>query len=350
MFVATDPGTIRYGLGAVKGVGQGVCEAIVAARTTGGPFRDLLDFCQRVSAAGLNKRTLEALILAGAMDALAINRASLMLQLPEALKASEQMAKNRETGMFDMFGGSTAIHVELPTTSEWPLSQRLQGERDTLGLYFSGHPIDPYYEDLVQLVGHDLSMLDALLERGNAGPRPSDGRNWRPQVQVVVAGQVVNIRKRGESQAFVQLEDGRGRLECAFFAEQWDEFAPLVTRDRLLVVEGGLREDEFNGGYALRAMRCWDFAQICQHQSQRIDIHIDLRVEGAWPRLDAVLKQHAGPTPVLLTVTTPAGSGRLHLNHGRGLRVDVELPSLLRHLPGVSTVRLHLARPWAGQS
>ena len=348
MFEATTPDTIRYGLGAVKGVGQGVCEAIVAARDGAGPFRDLLDFCQRVSAAGLNKRTLEALIHAGAMDALAVNRASLMLQLPEAMKATDQMAKNREAGMFDMFGGGGGadIRVELPETTEWPLAQLLQGEHDTLGHYLSGHPMDPYRDDVQKLVGHDLSALAGIWEGAARSSRPQEGRSWRPMVQTVVAGQVIGMRKRGESQAFVQLEDGRGRIECGFFNEQWQEFAPLLTRDRILVVEGGLREDEFNGGYSLRASRCWDFAQICGQQAQRISIRIDLRVPGAQQQLEQVLKAHAGPTPVLLEVATAAGIGRLTVGGGRGLQVDASLPGLLRSLPGVSTVQVQLARPW----
>ena len=143
MFEAVDAATIRYGLGAVKGVGRGVCEAIVASReadgpASGGKFTDLLDFCKRVSASGLNKRTLEALLQGGALDALGKNRASLMLQLPEVLKATDQIAKNREAGMVDMFGNATGaadIVIELPETDEWPLAQLLQGERDTLGHY-----------------------------------------------------------------------------------------------------------------------------------------------------------------------------------------------------------------------
>ena len=345
MFEATDPGTIRYGLGAVKGVGRGACEAIVAAREPGGRFADLLDFCKRVAATGLNKRTLEALIHAGAMDALAGNRASLMLQLPEVLRATDQIARNRDAGMVDMFGNATGapdIHIDLPACDEWPLAQKLHGERETLGHYLSGHPLDPHREDLKRLVGHDLASLDALWES-----RPQDAqRGWRPEMQAVVAGQVVGMRKRGDSQAFVQLEDGRGRLECAFFGEQWHEFAPLLTRDRILVVEGGLREDEFSGGFALRARRCWDYAQVCDQQAQRLSIRLDLREPGALQRFEQVLQAHAGTTPVLIEATTAAGVGRLSINGGRGLRMDPALPGLLRSLPGVQAVNVHLGKPW----
>ena len=345
MFTATDARTVRYGLGAVKGVGRGVCEAIVQARQDGGAFADLLDFCKRVAAAGLNKRTLEALVHAGAMDALAGNRASLMLQLPEVLKATDQIARNRDAGIVDMFGNASGaaadIHIELPTCEEWPLSQKLQGERETLGHYLSGHPMDPLRDDLQRLLGHDLGGLDALWEG-----RPPDARNgWRPETTVVLAGQVVGMRKRGDSQAFVQLEDGRGRLECAFFGEQWQQYAPLLTRDRILVVEGGLREDEFSGGFALRARRAWDYAQLCQ-QAQRLSIRLDLREPGALQQFERVLASHSGSTPLLIEATTAAGTGRLSLNGGRGLRVDAALTDLLRSLPGVRAVSVQLARPW----
>ena len=349
--------TIRYGLGAVKGVGRGACEAIVAARgpgmdecrarqDAGIAFTDLLDFCKRVGAAGLNKRTLEALVHAGALDALGRNRASLMLQLPEALKASEQLAREREAGQVSLFGGpaatSPALRIDLPDADEWPLAQKLQGERDTLGHYLSGHPLDPHRDELQRLVGHDLGQLDALWEG-----RPQEARSgWRPEMAVVLAGQVVGMRKRGDSQAFVQLDDGRGRLECAFFGEQWQEFAPLLTRDRILVVEGGLREDEFSGGFALRAKRCWDYTQLCQQHAQKLSLRLDLRAPDALRQFERVLQAHAGSTPLLIEATTSAGIGRLAINDGRGVRVDAALPGLLRSLPGVGAVNLQLGKPW----
>ena len=234
MFEATDPRTVRYGLGAVKGVGRGACEAIASARRpgmdarrggqdagsgldSGGAYRDLLDFCRRVDAGGLNKRALEALVLGGAMDALGRNRASLILQLPEALKASEQLTRERAAGQNSLFGGfddasshAPALQIDLPEVDDWPLAQKLQGERDTLGHYLSGHPMDPHREELQRLVGKDLGQLDAIW-----GNRPQEARSgWRPELAVVLAGQVVSMRKRGDSQAFVHIEDGRGRIEC----------------------------------------------------------------------------------------------------------------------------------------
>ena len=269
-----------------------------------------------------------------------------MLQLPEALKASEQLARERDAGQDSLFGGpaanAPALRIDLREVDDWPLVQKLQGERDSLGHYLSGHPLDPHREELQRLLGHDLGSLDALWDG-----RPQDARSsWRPEMAVVLAGQVVGMRKRGDSQAFVQLDDGRGRLECAFFGEQWQEFAPLLTRDRILVVEGNLREDEFSGGFALRAKRCWDYTQLCQQQAQKLSVQLDLRTPDALRQFACVLQSHAGSTPILIEATTAAGVGRLAINGGRGLRVDAALPGLLRSLPGVGAVNLQLGRPW----
>ncbi|MFZ5661923.1 MAG: DNA polymerase III subunit alpha, partial [Pseudomonadota bacterium] len=310
---ANRPDTIRYGLGAVKGVGRGVCEAIVEARRAG-VFTDLLDFCRRVEGGKLNRRALEALIHAGALDALGKNRASLMLQLPEVLKATEQLAREREAGQVSLFGGfetaAPALRIELPETDEWPLAQKLAGERETLGHYLSGHPFDPYREEVRGLIGHDLGDLERIWES-----RPENARGgWRPEIEVVVAGLVTGFRKKGDAQMFVLIEDGRGRLECAFFAETYAEYSALIARDRLIVVQGGLREDAFSGGFALRAQRCWDYAQLCPRQAQRLSLRVDLREDGAWAKVDALLAEHRpGPTPLRLDAFVRGAAGTLEL-------------------------------------
>ena len=358
MFEAIDDRTIRYGLGAVKGVGRGACEAIAEERANAGRYADLLDFCKRVDTAKLNRRTLEALIGAGALDALAPNRASLMLQLPEVLKATDQINRNRNAGMVDMFGNSSGapdIAIDLPICAEWPLSQKLNGERETLGHYLSGHPLDPYRDELQSLVGTHLGRLDQLFEsaapsrgRGSGGGEDGGGRQWRAEATVILAGQVVGMRKRGDSQAFVHLEDGRGRIECAFFAEAYFEYQTLLTRDRILIVEGGLREDEFSGGFALRARRCWDFRQICAQQAQRLSLRLDLREPGLMQKVEGLLAQHRpGPTPLRLDLLLPQGTaGTLDLNGGQSVRVEADLPSALRALPGVRTVKVAMTKPW----
>jgi DNA polymerase-3 subunit alpha len=343
MFEAIDAKTIRYGLGAVKGVGRGACEAIVESRRAGGAFRDLLDFCQRVDSTRLNKRVLEALVHSGALDALGANRASLMLQLPEAMRASEQVAREREAGQASLFGGgdaaAPALRIELPTAPDWPLEQKLLGERETLGHFLSGHPLDPWAAELQALVGTHLGDLDRIF---------AERRNNRGEAPVVLAGLVTMVRRRGDNQAFVQLEDTHGRVECAFFSEAFNEYAPLLSRDRIVVVEGNLREDAFNGGYSLRARQCWDFRSLCAQYGRRLALTVDLRQGGTWERLQQLMAGfRPGGTPLRIDLLTEGTRGSIELNGAASLRTDAELISSLRALPGISQVSLSLHRPWA---
>ena len=347
MFESVGEGTVRYGLGAIKGVGRGACEAIADERARGGPFTGLADFCQRVDSTRLNKRVLEALVNSGALDALGRNRPSLLLQLPEVLRATEQLAREREAGQVSLFGGTAdaapALALALPETEDWPLAQKLHGERETLGHYLSGHPFDPFRDELRQLVGHDLGGLDALWEA-----RPESARSgWRPELETVVAGHVVAVRKKGDSQVFVLIEDGRGRLECAFFAEAAQEHGALLTRDRLLVIQGGLREDSFTGGFSLKANRCWDYGTLCAQHARRLSLRLDLRVPGLWERVDALLSKHRpGGTPLRLDLLRPGAAGMLDLNGSHAVRVDAELAGALRAVPGVRAVKVTVDKPW----
>ncbi|MGG6461688.1 DNA polymerase III subunit alpha [Solilutibacter silvestris] len=347
MFDAVDARTVRYGLGAVKGVGQNACEAIADERERGGPFTDMLDFCQRVDMTKLNRRAVEALVNAGAMDALGVNRPSLLAQLPEALKATEQQARERETGQDSLFGGggsaAPTLRIELPEVADWPLSRKLDGERETLGTYLSGHPIDPYRDALKALVGHGLNDLDAIwANRSN-----EEKRGWRPEKTVVLAGQVIALRKRGESQAFVTLEDGAGRIEVMFFSEALTEYSALLTRDRILVIEGGLREDEFSGGYSLRARRCWDFELLCPNAARKLTVRMDMRVPGALQALDQAFAEHRpGSTPIRLEMLRDGARGAIDLDGSNAIRVSAGLAAALKAQPGVRGVALVLDKPW----
>ena len=342
MFVAIDRKTVRYGLGAVKGVGRGACESIVEARTSGGPFRDLLDFCRRVDSSKLNRRVLEAMVHAGALDALGSNRASLMLQLPEVIKATDQLARERAAGQVSLFGGAgdvPEIHLELPEAPDWPLETKLLGERETLGHYLSGHPLDPWRAELQSLVGVTLADLDSLW---------SAKKDRRGEAAVVLAGIVTGVRRRGDSMAFARIEDGRGQVEVAFFREAFAECGHLLSRDRVLLVEGNLAEDQFSGGFVLRARQCWDFRALCAQHARRLGLTVDLRAQGTWDKLQALLAAfRPGATPLRLDLLTPAKArGALDVNGAQGVRTDPELISQLRALPGVSQVSLQLHRPW----
>jgi DNA polymerase-3 subunit alpha len=164
----------------------------------------------------------------------------------------------------------------------------------------------------------------------------------------VLAGLVTHVRRRGVYQGFVQLEDTRGRIECAFFSDAVNEFAPLLSRDRIIVIEGGLREDSFNGGFSLRARQCWDFRSLCSQYGRRLALTVDLRQPGTWDRLQqAMAAFRPGGTPVRLDLITAGSRGVVELNGAHSLRTDADLLTTLRALPGVSGVALALHRPWS---
>ncbi len=354
MFVAVEPKTIQYGLGAIKGVGHGACEAIVAERTNG-VYTDLADFCRRVDPNRLNRRVLEALILSGTLDALAANRASLMLQLPDAIKAAEQHLRDQQSGQNDMFGaaiGSTTpvLNIKWPTAPEWPLEQRLQGERDTLGHYLSGHPTDPWKDELAQL---STCPLGEIVDRYQP-PKPrrnDDGDNNRfrrgPDTPWTVAGMVAAMRKRGDSDAYVRLEDGNGSIEVSFFGELYQQVAPLLTRGQILIVDGGLRIDEFSGGgFQLRARSACSLDDACRKHARLLQ----LKLNGIRPdfveQLQRALTGYRGGRASVTLHGYRNRSAQADFELGEDWRVDA-IPDLLRAvraLPGVQAARLRIVK------
>ncbi|MEO8777170.1 MAG: DNA polymerase III subunit alpha [Rhodanobacter sp.] len=355
MFVAIEPKVIQYGLGAIKGVGHGACETIVAERAHG-PYADLADFCRRVDPTRLNRRVLEALVLAGALDALATNRASLMLQLPYAIKAAEQHLRDRQSGQNDMFGtaigtSTPVLKVDLPTSPDWPLEQRLQGEHDTLGHYLSGHPTDPWKEELAQLSTCPLAEIPDRYQP----PKPhrgDDGNANRfrrgPDTAWTVAGMVAAVRKRGDSDAFVRLEDGGGAIEVSFFGELYQQVAPLLTRGQILIVGGGLRIDDFSGGgFQLRARSACSLDDACRKQARLLQ----LKLNGIRPdfveQLQHVLAGYRGGRASVTLHGYRNRNAQADLELGEDWRVDA-IPDLLRSvraLPGVQAARLRMVKP-----
>lgn len=354
MFHATEPKVVRYGLGAIKGVGQGVCEAIVAERAAGGPFTSLVDFCQRVGSTKLNKRTMEALVQAGALTGLGINRATMMMHVPEAMKAADQDAKNRAAGQVDIFGQGAGKPVAIQLSGsvpEWPLEQLLHGERETLGHYLSGHPTDPWADTLAQLASCPIGEIPERYQP----PRPrrqDDDENANrfrrtPETPWTVAGMVVSMRKRGDSDAFVRIEDATGQIECSFFREVFTEAAPLLTRDQLIIVEGGLRFDDFAGGYQLRARRAYSLSNACEHYARLLRV----KVNGIGPDFNTHLR-HAlagykgGRTPLmLLGYRNTVAQADMELGEEWKVKALPDLLRALRVIPGVLAAELRLARP-----
>ncbi|MDD3609776.1 MAG: DNA polymerase III subunit alpha [Halothiobacillaceae bacterium] len=262
-FTIKDPRTVVYGLGAIKGVGQGPVDAIIAEREKAGRFSDLNDFCRRVGYVNLNKRVLEAMIRAGALDELGPNRASLMSHMPEAMRLAEQAQQSANTGMGDLFGlfevdREPSQDLPIPTLEDWPDAERLQYEKDTLGLYLTGHPIDAHREELDRIVSDRIGVVAGQLEDS-----PVEGP--RRDRETLLAGLLVSSRIRrlqnGDKEAFLTLDDGSGRLEVRLFPEEFRQYAELLVPNAVLIAEGGASLDPFSGGVRLRCKRLLSLEQ-----------------------------------------------------------------------------------------
>jgi len=290
--------SILYGLGAIKGLGQSAIDAILEVRRADGPFRDLFDFCQRIDLRRVNRRVLESLIKAGALDGLGMrqaqeqstqdrtSRSTLMASLSLALAAAEQVGRAQEARQDDMFGlggGESAASAPPPAAfiqvPPWSEDLRLEGEKETLGLYLTGHPIARYEHELARFIDSSIAEL-----------KPTEDKN------IVVAGLVVGMRamqtRRGDRMAFVTLDDRTGRLELAVFSELYERHRDLLAKDTLLVVEGQVSMDEYSGGFKMSAERIYNIDQARGTFASRLEIDVDaaLATTGFMQQLQQVLK------------------------------------------------------------
>jgi DNA polymerase-3 subunit alpha len=338
-FTVTADGGVRYGLGAIKGVGQSAVEAIVAARTEGGEFRDLSDFCQRVELGKLNRRCLEALLKAGSFDRIGANRATLMAELPAALALGDQSSRADTTGQVDLFGLGAAAPARAAATTvvhpEWPPSIRLAGERETLGFFMTGHPLDEYAHDRSYIAPGTIAEL--------AGPRPAGGEGkWVPPRQVTVAGLVLEIKKRG-TRTTMTLDDGSGRMEVALFDEILQQHRELIVKDALLVVEGALKWNDFAEGWQLSAKRIQSLDAAREAQARRVLVRLPAGADpaGLVKRLEGLLgPARGGRCPVALYLSGTAGQGLVELGPEWAVKPTRALLGELAQHFGEAQVRL----------
>jgi DNA polymerase-3 subunit alpha len=339
--------TIRYGLGAVRGVGQGAAEALIGERAARGAFASLEDLCRRLDLQKLNRRVLEALLRSGSLDALGPNRATLMERLPAAMQLGEQDSRASRAGQDDLFGLAApapnapvaASAAELP---EWPQSVRLAGERETLGLYLTGHPIGAYESGLARLVSHRIG--DLIGERPMPGAEPMRGRGGRT---VTVAGLIDEVRKRGP-RTILTLDDRTGRIEASLFEEQYQQFKALISKDALVLAEGQLRFDEFSDGWRIGVRRLTDLAKVREQQARRIVLKWPQRAAtGALQGRLAELLERYRPGPCALAVEYAGEGARGMVAFGEQWRVQpaAELIEALERLFGAAAVRVLYSAP-----
>ncbi len=334
-FSVNEDGHIVYGIGAVKGVGEGPIEAILDARDRDGPFRDLFDFCNRVDIKKLNKRVMEKLILSGAMDRLGPHRAALMATLEEAMRAAEQHAKAQAVGQVDMFGVLTEeiddVKKAFANVPHWPDKVWLEGERETLGLYLTGHPINQDSSELRRYTSGRLCDL-----------HPTSRDTVTTAAGLVIAARSM-VTKRGNKMGIFTLDDRSGRLDVTLFSEALEKYEELMQKDRILVVSGQVSFDDFSGGLKMSARELLDINDARERFARAIRISLDeQRIdERFFPRLCEILEPaRAGVCPVQVNYRRPGSRVRLTLGTEWRVTPTDQLIDDLRVLLGRERVEL----------
>ena len=299
-FTVDSEGRIVYGIGAIKGVGEGPIEAIIEARETQGAFKDLFDFCAKIDIKRVNKRVLEKLVLAGAMDNLGPHRASLMASLPEALAAAGQHAKAESFGQSDMFGLLTTepedVKQAFADVPQWPEKVWLEGEKDTLGLYLTGHPINQYAEELRYYT--DGRLVDL---------KPTNKDQMASAVGLVLGVRVMT-NKRGRRWAIVTLDDKSARIDVRFFPDMYEQFESVLETDRILLIKGQVSFDDFSGGNTITARDVMDIVQAREKNARALALNIDTQLlePKKMSQMQSILQAfNGGSCPVQLVVTHP---------------------------------------------
>lgn len=268
MFTVSGERTIRYGLGAIKGVGQSVVDMLVAEREANGAYRDLPDLCRRSDQNRMNRRVLEALIRSGAADSLGANRATLIHALPASMQLADQTIKARAVGQNDMFGlmdttPSAPAVVTTETLPDWSRRVRLDGERDTLGLYLTGHPFEEYEEEVSPVISGRIANV--------TGDKPvvsNEGFQFRGK-PATIAGMVFDLSKRGSRMVFT-MDDRSGRIECSMFEDVFQQYRTQIAKSAILIVKGSIRFDEFIEGWRLTAKEVIDIDQAREQYGRRL--------------------------------------------------------------------------------
>ena len=339
MFTVNDDNEIVYGLGAIKGLGEGPIENILAAREGDGLFSSLFDFCARTEPRRVNRRAIDALIRSGAFDSLGEPRWVLMASLEDALKAAEQSACNRDSGIEDLFGevvptassGGGDVYADFRKTREWSDKERLNGEKDTLGLWISGHPFDEYEREV----------------RRFAPTRIADLRGDKQGTQVL-AGLIENVRtmktKRGDTMAILQLDDRSARMEITLYAETYNAHRELLTKDNIIIVEGTVAHDDYSGGLGMRGVKeVRDLVQARQNYASelRIELHHEMIDERFTSELEQTLSDaRGGSCPVALVYGGASSRARIKLGERWQVSPSDELLQVLRDQVGTDQVAM----------
>jgi len=332
--------TIIYGIGAIKGVGEFAIQSIVEERKKSGSYRDLFDFCNRIDLKKANRRTLEALIRAGALDNLGPNRAVMMASLENAVKSAEQFKRNQDLGQNDLFGTPSESHaeqnIEFAKVRPWTEGRVLEGEKETLGLYLTGHPINRYLPEIKKLCNLRLNGLQPT-RRGD---------------YVTVAGLIINIRvmktKKGLNWAIVTLDDQSARVDVMIYSDLYEASKDILIKDQVVVAKGDISNDDFSGGLKMSGIEINPLIDIREQRTKFLEIKINTAYGSmlADEIIETLQPNKGGLCPVRLichkkSTSGETVSGELVAPGEWSVKPTDELLHNLKNISGCELVKLH---------
>ncbi|AIT63457.1 DNA polymerase III subunit alpha [Coxiella burnetii] len=330
-FTVNTKGQIVYGLGAIKGVGEAAAMNIVACREAEGEFKGLFNFCSRVDLRKVNRRAVEPLIRSGAMDTFGVSRASLFESLTKAFQAAEQRNRDMILGQHDLFGeevkGIDEDYTEVP---EWNDSDRLRGEKETLGLYVSGHPLQACIKEMKAVGAVPINHL-SLSEKNS----------------VVVAGMMMGMRtittRSGKRMAILSLEDQTGKIDVTLFNDLYQQVAADLTDHAILVIRGTVGRDDYTGGQKMVADMLLTLDKVREQMVKRLLIRVAGQdgVDQLLTELPPLIKPYVGGRcPVAIAYQSETAIAELLLGETWRVKLDDKLLSELSKLYGKDQVEL----------
>jgi DNA polymerase-3 subunit alpha len=350
-FIANTEASVVYGLGAIKGLGEGPIESLVKCRESEGCFSDLYDFCERVDQKKVNKRAIEALIGSGALDQMVsqvpadhadeigYKRALLMANQEDAVGLAEQKARNEDSGSSDLFGADVLVdensegrYNHFDGLRCLSFKDRLSKEKESLGLFLTGHLVDEYRDEFRHFVDSRICDLRAGLD------------------DHIIGGLVVGMRtmksKRGETIAFVTLDDKSGRLEVSVFGDVFDRVREKLQKDHIVFIKGGTAEDDFTGGIRMRASDVFlvEDARIRRASKLRLELDSTNLCDGFVDELASLLKpfrpRDGLGCPVAIKVMNEVSQGDVMLGEEWQVVPHDDLLHNLKEHYGAEKVRL----------
>ncbi|MFP3014336.1 MAG: DNA polymerase III subunit alpha [Arsenophonus sp.] len=335
-FHVNDKSEIVYGIGAIKGVGEGPIEAILKSRQNGGYFKDIFDICARVNTKKLNYRVMKKLIISGAFDHLGPHRAAMMSSLENALKAADQNSKAEAIGQTDMFGvlieDPEKVKKSYANIDKWPEHLILEGERETLGLYLTGHPITAYLSEIKHYT-NGLRLKDVSI---------SHNREMSTIFGLVMTVKIITT-KRGNRMGICTLDDRSGRLDIILFSDTLAKYYNLLEKDKILIATGHITYDDFNRTNKMYVRKLMDLNEARKKYVRGIAISlIDKQInEELLNRIRDILNKHlSGSIQVYFYYHKKNASVKLKLGLTWRVTPTDNLLSELRTLLGNQQVEL----------